>query len=89
MITLDWENNERFENSGKELNHLFSAKQHTTTKKHHRQISSINPIITEINKYRDEYDLSQEELVENFISWKQHFDFDTKDLHQLEELPQG
>lgn len=48
---------------------LFNQSKFITIE-HHRQISSINPIITETNKYRDEYDLSQEEFIENFITWK-------------------
>jgi len=60
---------------------LFSARRQTTAKKHHRHISSIIPIITETSKYRDEYDLSQEELVENFISWKKNFESDLKFLN--------
>lgn len=75
--------NSNIHNSGKELKALFSANRQTTAKKHHRQISSIIPIITETSKYRDEYDLSQEELVENFISWKKHFEDDVREL-QLE-----
>ncbi|CAI2381483.1 unnamed protein product [Moneuplotes crassus] len=65
--------------SGKELNELFSAKKQTTAKKHHRHISSISPLITETSKYRDEYDLSQEELIQNFISWKTNFETDVKE----------
>jgi hypothetical protein len=72
--------NSNIRNPGKEL---FLAKCQTTAKKHHRQISSIIPIITETSKYRDEYDLSQEDLVENFISWKKHFEDDVREL-QLE-----
>lgn len=65
---------------GKELNELFSANRQTSTKKHHRKISSIAPLITETSKYRDEYDLSQEELIQNFISWKKNFDTDVKEM---------
>lgn len=47
---------------------------------HHRKISSIAPIITQTDKYKDEYDLSQEEMIENFISWKKHFELNSDDM---------
>jgi len=75
--------------SEKELRHLFSANQHTSSKKHHRKISSINPVITEATKYRDEYDLSQEDLIENYVFWKKHFDFDTKEVKLMMESPKS
>ena len=48
--------------------------EHHIVGKHHRKISSIAPVITQTSKYKDEYDLSQEEMIENFISWKKHFE---------------
>ena len=46
---------------------------------HHRKISSIAPLITQTDKYKDEYDMSQEDMIKNYISWKKNFGMDLDD----------